>query len=629
MTKGPPPSQSTSQPSGQGRITYLDQTLWRQLTEAGSEGEFFHAWLGLQSRMLSGAVAGVVVMGTAEAGPFAPVAQWVDGSGDSSHLNGVLERALVERKGVVRREGATDPPTEDDPVHLSYPVRTADQLYGAVAFEIHNCPQERLPALMRQVQWGIVWLEKWILSRERGKDDQLRKRMAWALDLAAIVVQETRFLASATSLATELGTRLECDRVSVGFKKGNNIKIAALSHSASFRKQMNLIRLIEGAMDEAADQQMPIVFPGEIDDQARVLRAHTELAEQEGDGAVCTIPLLTGDGDVYGALVMERSSDSPFGKETVELCQSILFLVGPVLEEKRRGDRALPKVVLDSTTSGLGKIIGPGHVLAKLITVAIVLLVAVLSVVTGEMRVTARTSIEGAVQRAITAPYDGYVVEAGVRAGDSVEKAQVIARLDDRDLRLERQRIIARRDQHQRQYREAMAAGDRATVQVLGEQINQSLAQLALIDDQISRASLTAPIAGIVVTGDLSQSLGSPVQRGDVLFEVAPLADYRVMLQVDERDVSHVKAGQPGDMVLNAIPQQQFPIKVEKVTPVSSPFEGRNYFLVEATLEQGSDRIRPGMEGWGKVSVGRRKVIRIWTGGLIDWLRLWFWSWRP
>jgi multidrug efflux pump subunit AcrA (membrane-fusion protein) len=152
---------------------------------------------------------------------------------------------------------------------------------------------------------------------------------------------------------------------------------------------------------------------------------------------------------------------------------------------------------------------------------------------------------------------------------------------------------------------------------------------LALIDDQISRASLVAPIGGIVVTGDLSQSLGSPVQRGEILFEIAPPDDYRVMLRIDERDISHVKAGQPGNMVLNAIPQQQFPIKVEKVTPVSSPLEGRNYFLVEATLEEGSDRIRPGMEGWGKVSVGRRKLIRVWTGDLVDWVRLWYWSWRP
>lgn len=599
------------------------------MTEAGSDREFFHAWLVLQSRMLSGAVAGMVVIGTAEAGPFAPAAHWPADNGDPKRLSGVLERALTERKGVVKREGVTDPPTEDDPVHLSYPIRVGTRLYGAVAFELHNCPQERLPALMRQVQWGTAWLEKWALGREKGYDEELRKRMAWALDLAALVVQEERFIASSTSLATELGTRLDSDRVSVGFKKGNSIKIVALSHSASFRKQMNLIRLIEAAMDEAADQQTPIVFPGGTADLVQVLRAHVELAEQEGDGAVCTVPFISTEGTVYGALVLERSSDRPFDQETVELCQGILSLVGPVLRDKQRADRAMPKVLLDSSREGLSKIIGPGHILAKLVTASVLILFIILSVMTGEMRITARTLIEGAVQRAVTSPYDGYVLEADVRAGDRVEKEQIVARLDDRDLKLERQRVLARREQHQRQYREAMAAGDRATMQVLSEQINQSKAQLALIDDQISRASLVAPIGGIVVTGDLSQSLGSPVQRGEILFEIAPPDDYRVMLRIDERDISHVKAGQPGNMVLNAIPQQQFPIKVEKVTPVSSPLEGRNYFLVEATLEEGSDRIRPGMEGWGKVSVGRRKLIRVWTGDLVDWVRLWYWSWRP
>ena len=138
MAKGPPPSQSTNQPPGKGRVTYLDQTLWRQLTEAGSDSEFFNAWLSLQSRMLSGAVAGVVVMGAAESGPFAPIAQWPGGDGDPKKLTGVLERALVERKGVVKREGATDTPTEDDPVHLSYPVRVAGKLYGAAAFALEQ-----------------------------------------------------------------------------------------------------------------------------------------------------------------------------------------------------------------------------------------------------------------------------------------------------------------------------------------------------------------------------------------------------------------------------------------------------------------------------------------------------------
>ena len=32
-----------------------------------------------------------------------------------------------------------------------------------------------------------------------------------------------------------------------------------------------------------------------------------------------------------------------------------------------------------------------------------------------------------------------------------------------------------------------------------------------------------APIPGVIVSGDLSQAIGAPVERGQVLFELAPL----------------------------------------------------------------------------------------------------------
>ena len=50
---------------------------------------------------------------------------------------------------------------------------------------------------------------------------------------------------------------------------------------------------------------------------------------------------------------------------------------------------------------------------------------------------------------------------------------------------------------------------------------------------------------------------------------------------------------------------------------------------VEAQLERKSDRLRPGMEGVGKVYIGERKLIWIWTHGFVDWLRLALWRWWP
>ena len=132
-----------------------------------------------------------------------------------------------------------------------------------------------------------------------------------------------------------------------------------------------------------------------------------------------------------------------------------------------------------------------------------------------------------------------------------------------------------------------------------------------------------------MVEGDLSQKLGAPVERGQVLFEVAPLESYRVVLQVDERDVADVAVGQRGTLLLSAFPSEPIPFAVEKITPVSSALEGRNYFRVEARPEGAGGRLRPGMEGVGKIEIGRRRVIWIWTRQAIDWFRLALWSWLP
>jgi putative peptide zinc metalloprotease protein len=62
------------------------------------------------------------------------------------------------------------------------------------------------------------------------------------------------------------------------------------------------------------------------------------------------------------------------------------------------------------------------------------------------------------------------------------------------------------------------------------------------VDEHLERAQLRAPFESLVVSGDLSQSIGVPVERGKVLFEVAPLEAYRVILEVDERDIIMVGA---------------------------------------------------------------------------------------
>jgi hypothetical protein len=604
-----------------------DQILWRQFGEAKTDEDFYYNWLCLQVRSIPGIHSGVVVIGPPDQGPFVPIAFWPKEYGGQKELVEVIERTLRERKGVVVRNITGEDPLPSDLFHIAYPLRVTGLLHGVVAFEIDPRSSNELQDVMRQLQSGVVWIENWILRKKVEQDKIIRERLTTVLDLAAAILQD-RFKAAATSFVTLLSTRLNCDRVSVGFLKGKHIKVQALSHSAQFKKQMNLIRSINEAMNESIEQKSVIVYP-KLTDKTYILRAHEELAGQHGNGAICTVPFFDREGKGYGALTLERSENLPFDAATVDLCDNIAALVAPILEDKRNDDKLLIKKVGESVRFQAGKLVGPGHLVLKLSTAVLVGLAIFFGIAKGDYRVTAKTTIEGAIQRSIVAPYDGYIFEQFARAGDTVEKDKVLCSLDSRDLHLQRLAVESQREQAFRKYHEAMASANRADMKIFKEQMNQADAQLGLLREQIMKTKLTVPFDALVVSGDLSQSLGSPVQRGQVLFQVAPLHDYRLKLQVDERDISDIKIGQHGSLILNSLPEMSFPLTVEKITPVSSTKEGHNFFLVESKLDQISGRLRPGMEGYSKVNAGRRKLIWIWTHDLIYWVKLWVWSWWP
>lgn len=578
---------------------------------------------------------GVVVAASPGTGRFAPAAFWPDGSRAAAHLAEAAERALAERRGVVlKREAggdATAPGRER--YDVAYPIQANGKLHGVVALDIAPRPAPELEAVLRQLQWGAGWLEVLVhrlgtARLEPASVEAAKQRLQIVLDLVATALGHERFYGAATAFVTTLANRLACDRVSLGFLRGGRMRVRAVSHSAHFGKQTNLVRAIGAAMDEALDQGATVVFPARPGGEARVTRAHAELARQSDAGATCTVLLAEGK-RFAGALTLERPADRPFDPATVEFCEALAAVAGPVLEVQRRDDRWLVVKAADAGRRQLAHLIGPRHMVLKLAVVALAAAATWLAFAKGDYRVSARSVMEARTRRVAVAPFNGYIKEAPVRAGDVVRQNQLLATLDDRELRLERLKWLSQAEQLVKQRDQAVAKRDAAASQIAGAQIDQARAQLALLDDQLSRTRVLAPFEGSVVTGDLSQSLGAPVERGQVLFEVAPLADYRVVVQVDERDIADVAVGQRGELLLTAWPADLVPFTVETITPVSTAREGRNYFRVEAKLDWTPDRLRPGMEGVGKIVAGRRLLVWIWSRQAIDWVRLKLWAWLP
>ncbi len=244
-------------------------------------------------------------------------------------------------------------------------------------------------------------------------------------------------------------------------------------------------------------------------------------------------------------------------------------------------------------------------------------------------RISADAALEGDSQRVSVVPFDGYIDTASVRAGDIVEPGQVLATLDDKDLRIEVLRWESERSRLQQQQRQALVKKDRTEIALLEAQIRQTEAQLELSRQQLERAQIVAPVAGLIIAGDLSQRLGSPVQKGETLFEIAPLEHYRVVLKVDERDIRFIETGRSGQLLLSGMAGTSIPMTVSNITAVAEAADGLNFFRVEAALDDPSAILRPGMEGVGKIDVDTRSLGWIWTRTFVNWLRVFWWKWTP
>ena len=616
MSSPPPIHSSADEAAAWGRFTAPSDLL-----------DFCQSWLAILCGQVARTEAAMLLLMQGSDGSFSPVAIWPDPARDMKYLVPTAERALAERQGVVVGAGGDSAPLADQPAHVGYPIELDSRLHGVVVLHIAAGPIDNLQRSLRLVHWASAWLVAHFCRQQLVERDARLAGLTTATDLMATALQDPRLGPSALAVVNEFCARLQCDRVSLGVERNGSVEVKALSHTASFDRKSDLVRLIGQAMDEVIDLDVALVVPQTEDDDLGAM-AHAEAARELKDVAICSVPLVD-DRHAVGVIMLERAGGQPFSATEVELCKTLGLMLGPVFALKLRNERGGLARMRDACHQGLQALFGPRHPGVKLLASVALLVLIFFALFTTDYRVTASAVVEGEVQRAAAVPFDGFIAEGLVRAGDSVTKGQVLMRLDERDLKLEQTRWLSERDQAQRKYRVALAAQDRGGMAVLAAQVNQADAQLQLVEERLARASIVAPFDGVVVSGDLSQVLGTPVEQGKVLFEVAPRDRFRVILKVDERDIAQMNLGQHGELMLAGLPGEAMKFSVKQITPVSTPQDGHNHFRVEAQLENTSARLRPGMEGVGKVLVGQARLIWIWTHSLSDWLRLTLWNWLP
>lgn len=376
-------------------------------------------------------------------------------------------------------------------------------------------------------------------------------------------------------------------------------------------------------MDEAVQQGSSIFWPAQ--GAPAIRQAHRALLADRG-GAVATLPIVY-LGRPVGAVICEWSTSPDRLPELVAELENNVSLAGPVLYLMHRRELSLPRRMGEAWRERLAALRdGSRTRLAVGIGTAVAAL-AVLLALPADHRVGGRARVEGEQTRAMVAPADGYLNAVHVRPGDRVAAGQLMLEMSDQELLLQQRRWSSELGQHENAYASALARADRAAMVIALARMDEARAHLGMVEAELARTRITAPFDGIVVDGDLSQSLGAPLERGKGLLQLAPLQRYRVMLQIDERDIAAVRLGQRGELALSALPWDSLPIEVVRITPVARAVEGRNVFEVEAGVTADAERIRPGLEGVGKLEVGRAPRAWVWFHGVAEWLRLALWSW--
>ena len=609
--------QAHAEPTEEAVRPFDEQVIWQTLIQANTVEAFAKAWLEVLCSLLQGCQSGLLLLEDGH-NSYAPIALWPH-ERDLKHLAPIAEETLVQRNGAVEQTAKPFP-------RLGYPVLADGKLYGAVVVELRHGDNPRVVEAMRIIHWGVGWLAV-IFNRQKLLQSRSQlKQSAFLFDVVLAELGDSDFRQASLAVVNKLAEHFQCHQVLLGMEKGKSIEILAVSHSAWFDNKTQWANLASQAMNEAFDQRVCLLWPVAAGAELINHVAHDSYAAETGSQAICSLPLASGM-DLIGVLMLER--DTPFLPEELQFLETLSLALAPVLALKQERQESLWAHTKRRVLYWAQHVLGEEHPGIKLVLGLLAVFVLLTGLIPGDFRVSAPAVVEGAVQRAVVAPFDGFVREAPVRAGDVVHTGQLMLKLDDKDLLLEKNRWESEMELGLRKARESLAKADRAGLRQASAQADQARAQLALTQERLQRSSLLAPFDGVVVKGDLSQKFGSPVQQGEVQFELAPLDAWRVILKVDERDIAYMNLHNAGELVLTSLPGQVWPLTVEKITPVAIAEEGRNYFRVEAKLAKEAHDIRPNMEGVAKVHAGRRSWLWIWTHRFAEWVQLTWWEWKP
>lgn len=450
-----------------------------------------------------------------------------------------------------------------------------------------------------------------------------REQLINILDINVLLNTHTKFLSAAMTLCNELATAYKCDRVALGWHKGHYIRLKAMSQTDHFDKKMEIVREIEAAMDETADQHAEIILP-QSDDSGFYVRDHEHYMKSSAINAIVSLPIRYRD-EIVGVCVLEKN-EGDFADPDIRNIRIVLDQVSARLNDLYQSSRWVGVRLLDWVRDKAAIVFGFEHTWVKLGLLFTSLILILSVIVPVRYRVDSPMILKTDDITYLAAPFDSYISSVKSKAGERVRSGEVMLSLDDKNLRLEEAGLHAEYTKSKRERDKSRAESDLASMRIFQSQIDQLISRLDVVQLRLSKAQIKSPFDGIVIEGDQHERIGSPVQQGEILYKVGKIEDISVEVKVSENEIQNITVGSTGQVALASRPEELFNVTVNRIEPSAITDASGNFFQVICSFNDSIPQwFRPGMTGIAKIDSGKKSWFWIISHKSIDFIRIKMW----
>lgn len=527
-------------------------------------------------------------------------------------LHDYAQSAMRERQTRMGRIGR--PPNQ---LLICVPILTTPA--PEVLLALFLAPVAAPDVLTTVVELAVSTLSLFDLQASTTTLDHEASATAALVDLAARVQSETNVTAAGQILCDEVTRHLNVVQTAVGMTRpgGSQCSLIAVSRSEGNVSPERRDTLLEAALDECLLRGEPACWPPPPGTPRHSLVTHKQLALRWNAESVVSIPLRTHTGEVVGAWLAVVPSQQQ-SRDVIGFMQAATPLVAAALRSLQRGERGRIATLWNQLAETLRKRRGRLLILASCIALGLLCVPMPYAVRGG-------CEVQPVSLRYIAAPFEARLLRAEVEPGDEIATGQLLARLDDEEIRWELSGATAEFDRAAKERDSHLAEKDFNAAQVARLEMARMDAKASVLRQRSDQLEIRSPVDGVVISGDLRKAEGAPLTTGQTLFEIAPLDEMVIEIGIPEDDITHVAVGQNVEAVLNALPDRSWVGQITRIHPRSELVDQDYVFVAEVRFQNDLGLLRPGMKGRAKITTDKHPLgwnlfhkavdqVRFWTG---------------